>query len=595
MPPRAAAKASAAAGEVPQPTAQETHLFYSVIQNTKGRPEIDWDGVAAASGLKNAETAKVRYGQVKRKFGFENWVGGRPNPPKAQDEGGDDTGPQTPTTSRSKKTATITGTGAGVKKRTASTKRGTATPGTAPSTTLSSRTRKAKSQAILRIEKNANVLQQTAEEGEDEMESTSEPGTPETPTKTKRPRLNEPPAAITEEFADFPAVMPDLVIQRQAILVHLRGEWTVSPSPIEVHAQWLSRLPADIQSRFYSQANINGNPGGESDEGSTTDGNDKNVNNDLNANALTNPDTGTNSNTGTNVGNVANVGNGTNVGVIKAVGSRTNVANATGSNTGSNNFIVYSGEDPNATAARLFGTGLTRGARGIPPRAFAGASLSMPMMTPMGVSATSMGYGNIGLSNMGPGTGLFGATISRSMPGNIGGNIGSNANMVRMGPYTNMPGNMPGNTIMPGSINMPGNINMPGSISLNGSLYLPSNMSGNMRYAYLPGNIPGNLVCCANMPGGNMPGNTAISLNTNTGGNIPGAMPGSNIANTGGNMPSTTMPSTTMPSTTMPSTTGVNTYQAAIPIDPALLAQAERDQEERDKQALFGGGEDDDF
>ncbi|KAH6641330.1 hypothetical protein F5144DRAFT_527695 [Chaetomium tenue] len=58
--------------EAPQPTAQENHLFYSVIQNTKGRPEIDWDGVAAASESKNAETAKV--GRLSFGFSPRDWV-----------------------------------------------------------------------------------------------------------------------------------------------------------------------------------------------------------------------------------------------------------------------------------------------------------------------------------------------------------------------------------------------------------------------------------------------------------------------------------------------------------------------------------------
>lgn len=59
MPPRASAKSGAGPGEPKQPTAQEALLFYTVIKNMKGKPDIDWAGVAADSGFKNPETAKV--------------------------------------------------------------------------------------------------------------------------------------------------------------------------------------------------------------------------------------------------------------------------------------------------------------------------------------------------------------------------------------------------------------------------------------------------------------------------------------------------------------------------------------------------------
>lgn len=60
MPPKAA---KAAAAEGPdgrkQPTAQEAFLFYAVIKNMKGKPEVDWGAVAEDAGFKNADTAKV--------------------------------------------------------------------------------------------------------------------------------------------------------------------------------------------------------------------------------------------------------------------------------------------------------------------------------------------------------------------------------------------------------------------------------------------------------------------------------------------------------------------------------------------------------
>ncbi len=61
MPPKVAK--AAAAGEAAdgrkQPTAQEAFLFYTIIKNMKGKPEIDWSAVAVDAGFKNAETAKV--------------------------------------------------------------------------------------------------------------------------------------------------------------------------------------------------------------------------------------------------------------------------------------------------------------------------------------------------------------------------------------------------------------------------------------------------------------------------------------------------------------------------------------------------------
>lgn len=62
MPPKTAkAAASGDAGDGrKQPTAQEAYLFYTIIKNMKGKPEVDWKAVAADAGFKNAETAKVR-------------------------------------------------------------------------------------------------------------------------------------------------------------------------------------------------------------------------------------------------------------------------------------------------------------------------------------------------------------------------------------------------------------------------------------------------------------------------------------------------------------------------------------------------------
>lgn len=43
----------------PTPTSGDMKLFFFVLKNCKGKPIIDWDAVAAETGLKNADTAKV--------------------------------------------------------------------------------------------------------------------------------------------------------------------------------------------------------------------------------------------------------------------------------------------------------------------------------------------------------------------------------------------------------------------------------------------------------------------------------------------------------------------------------------------------------
>lgn len=60
MPPKTPKPAAGGdAAERKQPTAQEAFLFYTIIRNMKGKPEVDWAAVAVDNGFKNAETAKV--------------------------------------------------------------------------------------------------------------------------------------------------------------------------------------------------------------------------------------------------------------------------------------------------------------------------------------------------------------------------------------------------------------------------------------------------------------------------------------------------------------------------------------------------------
>ncbi|PNY28834.1 Uncharacterized protein TCAP_01247 [Tolypocladium capitatum] len=53
-----------------EPTASEAMFFFAIVKHTRNKADIDWDLVAAEQGFKNAEVAKVRFGQVKRKLGI---------------------------------------------------------------------------------------------------------------------------------------------------------------------------------------------------------------------------------------------------------------------------------------------------------------------------------------------------------------------------------------------------------------------------------------------------------------------------------------------------------------------------------------------
>ncbi|KAH8205497.1 hypothetical protein TruAng_000403 [Truncatella angustata] len=48
----------------------EAKFFAAMIKNMKNKPEIDWNGVADELGYANANTAKVRFGQIKKKLGL---------------------------------------------------------------------------------------------------------------------------------------------------------------------------------------------------------------------------------------------------------------------------------------------------------------------------------------------------------------------------------------------------------------------------------------------------------------------------------------------------------------------------------------------
>ncbi|KAK4101001.1 hypothetical protein N658DRAFT_471917 [Parathielavia hyrcaniae] len=258
MPPKTKAAPAGDAGDGrKQPTAQEAYLFYTIIKNMKGKPEIDWTAVAVDAGFKNAETAKVRYGQIKRKLGLDTWNAGKVKDSQAKDQdAGEDGAPETPAAGRTKKTAVTpstggTGTGAGVKKRASTGKRATnSTPG--------GRSRKAKSQATVKMGESMD-MDLTFEDGEDMVDD-------ESPTKKSGNRIKNEFGTVghnlnaSTDFDSFPAILPDAVVERKAILINVGGTWTTSPVPMEIHAQWLARLPAHIQTRFYTQAaDVNSN------------------------------------------------------------------------------------------------------------------------------------------------------------------------------------------------------------------------------------------------------------------------------------------------------------------------------------------------
>lgn len=42
-----------------EPTAAEAMLFFSIVKHTKNKADVDWNAVAAESGFKSADVAKV--------------------------------------------------------------------------------------------------------------------------------------------------------------------------------------------------------------------------------------------------------------------------------------------------------------------------------------------------------------------------------------------------------------------------------------------------------------------------------------------------------------------------------------------------------
>ncbi|UNI20053.1 hypothetical protein JDV02_006181 [Purpureocillium takamizusanense] len=53
-----------------EPTTAEAMFFFAIVKHTKNKADIDWSAVAEEQNFKNAEVAKVRFGQIKRKLGI---------------------------------------------------------------------------------------------------------------------------------------------------------------------------------------------------------------------------------------------------------------------------------------------------------------------------------------------------------------------------------------------------------------------------------------------------------------------------------------------------------------------------------------------
>ncbi|KAI9828888.1 MAG: hypothetical protein M1819_006503 [Sarea resinae] len=59
-----------------QPSMQDGQFMLSVIRNMKNKPDIDFEAVANELGYKNGSTASVRFGQIKRKLGYDKTAEG---------------------------------------------------------------------------------------------------------------------------------------------------------------------------------------------------------------------------------------------------------------------------------------------------------------------------------------------------------------------------------------------------------------------------------------------------------------------------------------------------------------------------------------
>ncbi|KAF9775503.1 hypothetical protein IL306_006380 [Fusarium sp. DS 682] len=86
-----------------EPTANEAMLFFSIVKHTRNKADVDWNAVAAESGFKNADVAKVRFGQVKRKLGISSETNSSPRGPITPKKGTGARVTKTPRSGKSKR------------------------------------------------------------------------------------------------------------------------------------------------------------------------------------------------------------------------------------------------------------------------------------------------------------------------------------------------------------------------------------------------------------------------------------------------------------------------------------------------------------
>ncbi|KAM0427332.1 hypothetical protein ACHAPT_007767 [Fusarium lateritium] len=85
-----------------EPTAAEAMLFFSIVKHTRNKADVDWDLVAIEAGFKNADVAKVRFGQVKRKLGISTDTGVTPRAPTTPTKKGASKVAKTPRSNKGK-------------------------------------------------------------------------------------------------------------------------------------------------------------------------------------------------------------------------------------------------------------------------------------------------------------------------------------------------------------------------------------------------------------------------------------------------------------------------------------------------------------